>query len=65
VDSLPRRLISVQEENSEIVELLDLIGDWNFNTINLNQASNRAPVKEMGNYIFSTLGLVGRFKIDH
>jgi hypothetical protein len=62
---LQPRLVSVEEENSEIIEVMEDLGEWNYNTLTLNSASKRNPLREMGLYVFSTLGLVNRFKISH
>jgi cAMP-specific phosphodiesterase 4 len=53
------------EENPELTELLEELGEWNFDTIQFNHASLKYPIIEMGAYVFSTLGLVDRFTISH
>jgi cAMP-specific phosphodiesterase 4 len=53
------------EENGELVEFLEGIGDWNFDTLSLNIASDKAPLLEVGKYVFQTLGLPYHFSIKH
>lgn len=40
------------------------IGDWNFDTIGLNKATNNRPLTEVGKYVFQTLGLPYHFNIE-
>jgi hypothetical protein len=58
------RLLPVDEENSDIIEILEMIGDWDFNTVAFNQVTQRQPLKEMGTYVFNVLGLTNHFKIN-
>ena len=60
-----RHLTSITEDNSAIGELLEGVGEWNYDTFLLNSASRKAPLKEIGTWVFSTLGLVDRFRIPH
>jgi hypothetical protein len=65
--NLPKypRLLSLAEENSELNDILDDVGEWNFDTLALNRLSDKCPLKEVGGYVFYTLGLIDRFKIPH
>jgi hypothetical protein len=40
------------EENGELVEFLEGIGDWNFDTLSLNMVCDKEPLKEVGKYVF-------------
>ena len=60
-----RKLTSITEENSAIGELLEGVGEWNYDTFLLNSASRKAPLQEIGKWVFSTLGIVDRFRIPH
>jgi hypothetical protein len=51
------------EENGELVEFLENIGDWNFDSLSLNMASDKEPLREVGKYVFQTLNLPYHFSI--
>ena len=56
---------TLTEENTEIAEFLEDIGNWNFDTLSLNIATDKHPLKEIGSYVFTTLGLPYHFNISN
>ena len=36
------------EENGELDEFLENIGEWDFDTLSLNMATDKKPLQEMG-----------------
>lgn len=58
-----KRLRSTVEESEVLCEILENIGDWDFDTISLGKHTNN-PAFEVGNYVFNTLELPKKFNID-
>jgi len=57
--------MSIKEENSAIGDLLEGVGEWNYDTFLLNSASRKSPLKEIGTWVFTTLGLVEKFRMPN
>ena len=41
-------LRTMTEENNDLEDFLEVIGEWNFDTLTLNIASDKHPLKELG-----------------
>ena len=58
------RIRSMMEVSEPLTEVLESIGDWDFNCFDLLKIT-KEPAFEVGLYIFNTLGLCDRFSIDN
>ena len=59
-----RHIRSMMEVSEPLTEVLESIGDWDFNCFDLLKIT-KEPAFEVGLYIFNTLGLCDRFSIDN
>lgn len=57
-----RRVPSILDFNENLTELLEHVGDWNFNILTLIQCTHE-PLTEVGTYVFSTLEFNEAFSI--
>lgn len=57
------RLRSMMEENSDLTELFEHLGEWNFDIFNLLTYTN-FPLQEVGYYIFTALNFPHRFSLQ-
>lgn len=55
---------SMIEVSEPLIEVLEMIGEWDFNCFELIQVT-KDPAFEVGLYVFNVLGLADRFNIDN
>ena len=58
------RLQSTMEETSELSELFEHLGEWNFDMFDLLSHTN-FPLREVSYFIFTALSFTRCFKLDH
>jgi hypothetical protein len=59
-----RHIRSMMEVSEPLTEVLESIGEWDFNCFDLLRVT-KDPAFEVGLYIFNTLGLCDRFSIEN